>query len=123
MLVDANLLLYAALEDFPQHEAAREWLDEQLNGPRRVGLPWPDFLSFVGMTSYSVMFSSPLSTLAAWMQIRGWLPCRMDSGALGAPLRDPGRPARRVQGDGPPRAGRTPGGARIGARPVPLQHR
>jgi predicted nucleic acid-binding protein len=27
MLIDANLLLYASLEDFPQHAAARQWLE------------------------------------------------------------------------------------------------
>ena len=71
MLVDANLLLSASLEDFPRHKAAREWLDEQLNGPRRVGLPWPALLAFVRITTNSRLFTSPLSTEAAWRQIRG----------------------------------------------------
>lgn len=75
MLVDANLLLYASLEDFPQHEAAREWLDEQLNGPRRVGLPWPALLAFMRITTNSRLFTSPLRTEAAWGQVRGWLSC------------------------------------------------
>jgi toxin-antitoxin system PIN domain toxin len=75
MLVDANLLLYASLEDFPQHAAAREWLDAQLNGPRRVGLPWPALLAFVRITTNPRLFASPLSTEAAWRQVRGWLSC------------------------------------------------
>lgn len=76
MLVDANVLLYASLEDFPQHEAAREWLDTRLNGPRRVGLPWPALLAFVRITTNARLFTSPLSTQAAWGQVRGWLSCR-----------------------------------------------
>jgi predicted nucleic acid-binding protein len=40
MLVDANLLIYAVHEGASQHEAASEWLTAQLNGSRRVGLPW-----------------------------------------------------------------------------------
>ena len=75
MLVDANLLLYAALEDFPQHRAAREWLDLQLNGPRRVGLPWPALLAFVRITTNGRLFTSPLSTATAWIQICDWLSC------------------------------------------------
>jgi predicted nucleic acid-binding protein len=66
MLVDANLLLYASLEDFPQHEAAGDWLDTQLNGPRRVGLPWPALLAFMRITTNARLFTSPLSTEAAW---------------------------------------------------------
>lgn len=40
MLVDANVLLYAVDEQAGQHRAARRWLEEALNGDRRVGLPW-----------------------------------------------------------------------------------
>ena len=29
ILVDANLLVYARVEDFPQHRAAHAWLDQQ----------------------------------------------------------------------------------------------
>lgn len=40
MLIDANLLLYAVDERAARHRAAVGWLSEQLNGSRRVGLPW-----------------------------------------------------------------------------------
>ena len=39
ILVDANLLVYAHVGSFPQHAAAREWLDERINGTAPVGLP------------------------------------------------------------------------------------
>ena len=39
ILVDANLLLYAVVSDYPEHAAAHDWLDGRLNGPARVGLP------------------------------------------------------------------------------------
>jgi predicted nucleic acid-binding protein len=32
ILVDTNLLLYAHVATFDQHEPARAWLDAQLNG-------------------------------------------------------------------------------------------
>jgi toxin-antitoxin system PIN domain toxin len=75
MLVDANLLLYASLEDFPQHAAAKGWLDGQLNGPRRLGLPWPALLAFLRITTNHRLFERPLSTAAAWQQISAWLAC------------------------------------------------
>ncbi|HZP86045.1 MAG TPA: hypothetical protein VFB54_04435 [Burkholderiales bacterium] len=46
ILVDANLLVYAHVQSFPQHERVRQWLDEQLNGDAPVGLPWESILGF-----------------------------------------------------------------------------
>ncbi len=39
ILVDINLLLYATVADYPQHVAARTWLEEQFNANGQVGLP------------------------------------------------------------------------------------
>ena len=73
MLVDANLLLYASLEDFPQHPIARDWLLEQLNGPHRIGLPWPNILAFLRITTNPRLFEHPLDTRDAWAQVQSWL--------------------------------------------------
>jgi predicted nucleic acid-binding protein len=43
ILVDANILIYSYVESFTQHEIARDWLDDQINGSARVGMPWPSF--------------------------------------------------------------------------------
>jgi len=40
MLLDANVLLYAVHRKGRFHARARDWLTEQLNGSRRVGIPW-----------------------------------------------------------------------------------
>jgi uncharacterized protein len=50
ILVDANLLVYAHVGSFPQHERARAWLDEQLNGNGPVGLPWNSLLAFFALS-------------------------------------------------------------------------
>jgi predicted nucleic acid-binding protein len=39
ILIDANILIYARVNSFAQHPIARGWLDQQLNGIPRVGLP------------------------------------------------------------------------------------
>jgi hypothetical protein len=73
ILVDANLLLYAKLSSFPEHETAHRWLDERLNGVDRVALPWPSLLAFLRLSTNTRLFPRPLSMAAAWQQVRSWL--------------------------------------------------
>lgn len=73
ILVDANLLVYAFARDLPQHEAARRWLDEHLNGPARVGLPWPSLLAFLRLVSNHRIFTEPVPVSRAWRQVTEWL--------------------------------------------------
>ena len=75
ILVDANLLLYAQVETFEQHTAARRWLDDRLNGVERVGLPWPSLLAFVRIVSNPRVFESPLAVREAWDHVGRWLDC------------------------------------------------
>jgi toxin-antitoxin system PIN domain toxin len=75
ILVDANLLLYAHGTSFPQHEAARAWLDERLNGTVPVGLPWSSLLAFVRLVSNPRMFEQPETLANAWEQVEEWLDC------------------------------------------------
>jgi toxin-antitoxin system PIN domain toxin len=74
-LVDANLLLYARVSTYPQHDAARDWLDERLNGTAPVGLPWPSLLAFVRLVSNPRVFEHPETVSSAWGQIEAWLDC------------------------------------------------
>ncbi len=71
--VDANLLVYAHVSSYAQHEAAREWLEEQLANAPRVGLPWSSLLAFVRLVSNPRMFSEPEPIVEAWGQVEAWL--------------------------------------------------
>lgn len=73
ILVDANLLLYAANQAAPEHPLARAWLDERLNRTARVGLPWPALLAFVRLASNPVAVRSPVTPARAWQQVEEWL--------------------------------------------------
>ncbi len=73
MLLDANLLLYAVHEGAEQHERASAWLTEQLNGPRRVGLPWQSLTAFLRIVTHPRAFQRPLSPTTAWQRITDWL--------------------------------------------------
>lgn len=73
ILVDANLLIYAHVRNFPQHEHARGWLDERLNGPAPVGLPWPSLLAFLRLVTNPRVFENPEPIAQAWHQVVAWL--------------------------------------------------
>ena len=73
MLVDANILLYAANPAAPEHETARAWFDARLSGTARVGLPWPSLMAFVRLATNPVAFRRPVSTSIAWSQVEQWL--------------------------------------------------
>ncbi len=73
ILVDANLLLYAVISGYPQHQPALAWLDERLNDHPRVGLPWPSLLAFLRIATNPRLFSNPLSMPDAWRRVERWL--------------------------------------------------
>jgi hypothetical protein len=75
ILVDANLLVYAHVASLAQHPRAHAWLDEQLNGSARVGLPWPSLPGFVRLVSNPRIFERAQSVAAAWRQVEDWLSC------------------------------------------------
>ena len=73
ILVDANLLVYAAAPQLPQHPAARAWLDDRLNGEARVGLPWASLLAFLRLVTDPRVFQQASGMAEAWRQMEEWL--------------------------------------------------
>jgi len=75
ILVDANILVYARVASFPQHLPARDWLDRQLSGIHRVGLPWASLLAFLRLVTNARVFERPETMGEAWRQVVAWLAC------------------------------------------------
>ena len=73
MLVDANILLYAVDSDSPFHERARSWLEDALNGSRRVGIPWSSLHAFVRISTNPRAQRAPLEPHEAWSVVEAWL--------------------------------------------------
>ncbi len=73
ILVDANVLLYAANRAAPEHKAARTWLDARLGSTARVGLPWPSLLAFVRIATNPTVLRHPVTPKQAWQQVEEWL--------------------------------------------------
>ena len=75
ILVDANILVYSHVNSFVQHGPARDWLDQQLNGSTRVGLPWVSLIAFLRLVTNPRVFEHPEPITDAWRQVRAWLAC------------------------------------------------
>ncbi|MBI2169887.1 MAG: PIN domain-containing protein [Actinobacteria bacterium] len=73
MLVDANVLLYAADSQSPFHAAARDWLGDHLSGSRPVGFPWESVTAFVRVATHPRASPNPLQPEEAWAQVLDWL--------------------------------------------------
>ncbi len=73
MLVDANILLLAVDETSPLHDRAHRWLEDALNGSRRVGLPWASLTAFLRIVTNPRALAEPLAPAAAWALVDAWL--------------------------------------------------
>lgn len=73
ILVDVNLLVYASVAQSADHEMARDWLDEQLSSPGRVGLPWESLVGFMRIVTNHRIYPRPASAEQAWGQVEEWL--------------------------------------------------
>jgi toxin-antitoxin system PIN domain toxin len=73
MLLDANLLLYAVNAQADAHEAAVAWLTEQLNGRRRVGIPWQSLGAVLRISTHPRAFAQPLDATTAWARALDWI--------------------------------------------------
>lgn len=93
MLLDANLLLYAVHRGAGHHDAARAWLTEQLNGSRRVGIPWSSLGAFLRIATHPRAFPRPLSPATAWERVADWLAAPV------AWIPEPGPEHPRILGD------------------------
>jgi uncharacterized protein len=73
VLVDANLLLFAIDRTSPFHERAAAWLEDVLNGSRRVGLPWQTIGAFLRIATHPRVAADPLTAEQAWGFVEAWL--------------------------------------------------
>lgn len=85
IIPDVNLLLYAVISGFDQHDRSRDWWQDALNGPVRVGLAQPALFGFLRIATSSRILTSPLLVPTALAHIRDWL------GQQNAELLVPGR--------------------------------
>lgn len=73
ILLDANILIYAHEPEARDHKTARAWFEEILNGPTRVGFPWPTLLGFMRLIGNSHVVRRPVPLHRAWDLVQPWL--------------------------------------------------
>jgi uncharacterized protein len=73
IVVDVNLLLYAVISGFPQHESARRWWEQALNSAVPVGLSGPAVFGFLRIVTNPRILDSPLPVDGATRYVREWL--------------------------------------------------
>ena len=73
MILDANVLVYAADRSSDQHETASSFLTDALNGDARVGLPWQTLGAYLRLLTHPRITRNPLSPADAWRDVDSWL--------------------------------------------------
>ncbi len=73
ILTDANLLLYAYNRDAAEHNAARQWLEEQLSAPDLFCFSWQTITAFLRISTNARAFAQPFTIAEATAIITEWL--------------------------------------------------
>ncbi|MYB42960.1 MAG: type II toxin-antitoxin system VapC family toxin [Chloroflexi bacterium] len=69
---DTNLLLYAHYDGFAEHDAARLWWEDLVNGFERVGIAWAVSAGFVRVITNPRAVRRPPAPAQAVDFVRGW---------------------------------------------------
>ena len=73
IIPDINLLLYATITGFPQHERSRSWLEDALNGTTPIGLTLPAIFGYLRIATSSRVLVSAMPVTDALDRVRDWL--------------------------------------------------
>jgi uncharacterized protein len=72
-LPDVNLFVYAYDAAAPQHESAKEWLEDVLSGSETVAFAWVAVIGFIRLTTSRQRFDSPWGVDQALDVVDSWL--------------------------------------------------
>lgn len=73
IIPDVNLLLYAEIDAFSYHDAARSWWEDSLSGDVQVALPSVAIFGFLRIATNRRVFKEPLSISDALGRVECWL--------------------------------------------------
>jgi uncharacterized protein len=66
LVVDTNILVYAADADSPFHTKARDWLEQQRCRPDAWYSTWPIFYEFLRVITHPRVLRKPWTAAEAW---------------------------------------------------------
>lgn len=70
---DVNLLLYAVVDGFEHHDAARDWWVSTLSGPETVGMAPVVVHGFLRLVTSGRVLAAPMPVQQAVSLVEGWL--------------------------------------------------
>ena len=73
LVVDTNVLIYAADEDSPVHAPCRTWLERQRQRPDAWYVTWTILYEFLRVTTHPRVMRQPWSARAAWQFVEALL--------------------------------------------------
>lgn len=73
IIPDVNLLLYAVIDAFPEHEKARQWWENAVNSDELIGLADPAIFGFLRIVTNPRIIRPPLSADEAVRHVETWL--------------------------------------------------
>ena len=73
IIPDVNLLLYASIDAFEEHPAARRWWEKLLNGEVEIGLASPALFGFVRIATNPRIIDPPIPVEECLERIESWL--------------------------------------------------
>lgn len=73
IIPDVNVLLYAAIDAFPQHEKARQWWEDTINSGELIGLTDPAIFGFLRISTNPRILKPPMSADQAAQLVESWL--------------------------------------------------
>lgn len=73
LVVDTNVLVYAADADSPFHAACRAWLEERRGRPGAWYTTWPILYEFLRVTTHARVMRRPWRVDEAWQFVRALL--------------------------------------------------
>lgn len=73
IIPDVNLLLYAVIDAFPQHQTAKSWWEETMNSNELIGLTDPAIFGFLRISTNPRLLKPPLPVGEAAGAVEGWL--------------------------------------------------
>ena len=72
LVVDTNVLIYAAHTGSRQHAATTRWLADVMGGPEILAVPWVAALGFLRITTHPRVFAEPFTPDEARESLQAW---------------------------------------------------
>lgn len=70
---DVNLVVYAEVDAYPEHRAAREWWERAVNDGEEVGIALPAMFGFIRIVTNPRVLDPPMTVDTALDRVTGWL--------------------------------------------------